>query len=74
MHEMEEEALEVPHFFALERVSEPASGSASALAESLQLRSGDLCPQCQTGRLDYDGLLNLSCPNCGFSPGGGCFS
>jgi hypothetical protein len=36
------------------------------------LRAGVLCPQCMTSTLDYDGLLNLSCPTCGFSQGGGC--
>jgi hypothetical protein len=38
-------------------------------------RSGDLCPNCQAGRLDYDGLLNLSCQACGYvadGSGGGC--
>jgi uncharacterized protein (DUF983 family) len=71
---MEEESLEAPHFFILERVSDPQVGNAPASAAAVHLRSGDLCPQCQAGRLDYDGLLNLTCPNCGFSPGGGCFS
>jgi uncharacterized protein (DUF983 family) len=33
---------------------------------------GDLCPKCGQGRLDYDGLLNLACPQCGYSLGGGC--
>ncbi|MBN1536694.1 MAG: hypothetical protein JW908_08185 [Anaerolineales bacterium] len=31
------------------------------------LRRGDLCPQCGQGRMDYDGLLNLSCPQCGYT-------
>ena len=35
------------------------------------LRSGDLCPHCGAGRLDYDGLLNLACPICGYSLSGG---
>jgi hypothetical protein len=37
------------------------------------LHAGDLCPQCQSARLEYDGLLNLSCPNCGTIVGG-CFT
>jgi uncharacterized Zn finger protein (UPF0148 family) len=37
------------------------------------LRSGDVCPRCGTAKLDYDGLLNLACPACGFAVGG-CFS
>jgi hypothetical protein len=38
-----------------------------------QLRSGDLCPQCRGGRLDYDGMLNLTCPVCAYAVGG-CFT
>jgi hypothetical protein len=38
-----------------------------------EFRAGDLCPQCKQGRLDYDGLLNLSCPHCGYAVGG-CFT
>jgi uncharacterized protein (DUF983 family) len=38
-----------------------------------ELRSGDLCPSCRAGRLDYDGMLNLSCPVCGYAVGG-CFT
>lgn len=37
-------------------------------------RSGDLCWECGIGRLDYDGLLNLSCPRCGATASGGCFT
>jgi uncharacterized protein (DUF983 family) len=37
------------------------------------LHAGDVCPKCSQGRLDYDGLLNLACPVCGFSIGG-CFT
>lgn len=33
-------------------------------------RAGEVCPQCKTGRLDYDGLLNLVCPGCGYALGG----
>jgi hypothetical protein len=48
--------------------------SLGAQKNAAQLRSGDLCPNCQVERLDYDGLLNLSCPNCGVVDGawGGC--
>jgi uncharacterized protein (DUF983 family) len=34
---------------------------------------GDLCPKCRTGKLGYDGLLNLACPVCGYAVGG-CFT
>lgn len=38
------------------------------------LRRGAPCPQCHKGRLDYNGLLELECPECGFSSssGAGC--
>ena len=35
--------------------------------------AGDACPHCHTGRLDYDGMLNLACPVCGYAMGG-CFT
>lgn len=43
-------------------------------AFSETLHSGMLCPVCSQGKLDYDGLLNLTCPVCGFQSGsgGGC--
>jgi len=37
------------------------------------IRLGGICPVCQIGTFDYDGLLNLKCPNCGYSAGG-CFT
>lgn len=38
------------------------------------LRRGAACPQCGVGTLDYNGLLQLECPACGFVNGeaGGC--
>ena len=38
-----------------------------------EVRPGDLCPKCGEGRLDYNGLLNLACPKCGYALGG-CFT
>jgi len=37
------------------------------------LSVGALCPNCKIGHLDYDGMLNLVCPECGWTAGG-CFT
>jgi hypothetical protein len=38
------------------------------------LRKDELCPQCGKAQLDYNCLLQLECPACGFTngEGGGC--
>lgn len=38
------------------------------------LRKGAVCPICGEGELDYNGLLQLECPSCGYvnGEGGGC--
>ena len=36
-------------------------------------RPGDLCHVCNRKHLDYDGLLNLVCPDCGIAVSG-CFT
>ncbi len=35
--------------------------------------AGLVCPQCRQAVLDYDGLLNVVCQNCGVIQGG-CFT
>lgn len=35
------------------------------------LKWGDLCPQCGKGKLDYNCLLYLECPVCGYEATGG---
>jgi uncharacterized protein (DUF983 family) len=37
-------------------------------------RPGQKCPQCRKGKLDYDGLLNLVCPQCGHVAFSGSFT
>lgn len=32
-----------------------------------------LCPQCRSGKLEYDSMLNITCSKCGFTIGG-CFT
>ncbi len=44
-----------------------------ASPERVEWRPGVVCPACRADRLDYDGLLNLSCPSCGYTLGG-CFT
>jgi len=35
------------------------------------VRRGDTCPQCSKGKLDYNGLLDLACDQCGYALSGG---
>jgi hypothetical protein len=51
--------------------SQPAPNS--EIEPGRRLRAGDLCPICHSERLDYDGLLNLACPKCGYALSG-CFT
>ncbi|MBN1145918.1 MAG: hypothetical protein JXA78_01580 [Anaerolineales bacterium] len=41
--------------------------------QAVRLRAGDLCPTCGAERLEYDGMLNLACPKCGYALSG-CFT
>jgi len=36
------------------------------------LRAGMVCPRCHAATIDYDGMLNLVCPNCGLTEAGAC--
>jgi uncharacterized Zn finger protein (UPF0148 family) len=48
-------------------------GNISEKIPARELLAGDLCPACKEAQMDYDGLLNLVCPNCGYTQGG-CFT
>jgi len=54
--------------FGIEMAETPQNKSSET-----PLRAGDLCPQCHSGTLDYDCMLNLACPICGYALGG-CFT
>ena len=34
-------------------------------SSSSRVKFGEFCPKCLCGNLDYDGILNLVCQNCG---------
>ncbi|HBX69360.1 MAG TPA: hypothetical protein DEH25_08235 [Chloroflexi bacterium] len=67
--------------------AEPTSERLSAFEMSINLefqahapsqgstnpKVGALCPICQSAKMDYDGMLNLSCLQCGYSLAG-CFT
>jgi len=37
---------------------------------SVGLKAGMLCPRCQKAKIEYNGLLQLVCPNCGLTEAG----
>ena len=47
--------------------------TASSDLEAAIPKAGDTCPQCRLAKIDYDSMLNLSCPDCGFTLAG-CFT
>lgn len=56
--------------FAVQLAQDP---DAEAEKSPQALHQGDRCPQCKTGRLEYDGMLNLVCPACAYALSG-CFT
>jgi NADH pyrophosphatase NudC (nudix superfamily) len=38
-----------------------------------EIKAGRICPKCQQEKLDYNGLLQIICPNCGVIDAG-CFT
>jgi hypothetical protein len=70
LKEMKDKELrQAPLSVRLEALEKDTTESAAPT----QLHAGDLCPTCGVERLDYDGLLNLSCPQCGPAQSG-CFT
>ncbi|MFA5836000.1 MAG: hypothetical protein WC837_03490 [Bellilinea sp.] len=51
----------------------PATLTLEKQPVGLTAQPGTLCPQCNQGIMDYDGLLNLICPKCAYTQGG-CFT
>ncbi len=49
---------------------EKAQGTVCLIKPGESLRPGMTCPRCHAGTIDYDGLLNLVCPNCGLTEAG----
>jgi hypothetical protein len=64
----ESQELEKPVWLLQETLLEERSDKPAS-----KLHAGDLCPKCHEEKLDYDGLLNLTCPSCGYTLGG-CFT
>jgi uncharacterized protein (DUF983 family) len=55
----------------------PVDESSTAVDKVNLERNSDtkrLCPNCQAGRLAFDGCLNLTCPVCGYTDTGGGFT
>jgi len=57
-----------------ENEGKPVELVPSITSLSQSLKEGDLCPKCGKGTISYDGLLNLTCPVCGFSGERGVFT
>jgi uncharacterized protein (DUF983 family) len=56
--------------------AEPISDDSIVLKqiEHIFIRRGSHCPRCGKGKMDFNGLLDLECDQCGFSlvEGAGC--
>jgi hypothetical protein len=47
-------------------------GAVCLLKPGERLQEGMICPRCQGAKMEYNGLLNLVCPNCGLTEAGAC--
>ncbi len=43
-----------------------------SIQPGVSLQAGMICPRCGQAVIDYDGLLQLVCPNCGLKEAGAC--
>lgn len=41
-----------------------------SIQPDVSLRVGLLCPRCKKAEIEYNGLLQLICPNCGLTEAG----
>jgi len=65
----EDFALQLHHFF------QQTDHSESQSTKNILLNPGDVCPTCGHGKIEYDGMLNLVCSDCGqttHDSGGAC--
>jgi predicted RNA-binding Zn-ribbon protein involved in translation (DUF1610 family) len=53
------------------RSSNP-SATTCEFQPAVSLQAGMICPRCGEAVIDYDGLLQLVCPNCGLKEAGAC--
>lgn len=51
----------------------PENKDSDPVDQFFEIRVGAPCPACSIGSIDYDGLLNLVCSQCGFTTAG-CFT
>lgn len=56
-----------------EEIQNPDHAAASCTIQpGVSLQVGMVCPRCGEAKIDYDGLLQLVCPNCGLTEAGAC--
>ncbi|QRN84180.1 hypothetical protein JR338_05420 [Chloroflexota bacterium] len=61
-----------PSTHTSENTSTTDSAASCAIQSSISLQAGMICPRCGQAVIDYDGLLQLVCPNCGLKEVGAC--
>jgi len=50
--------------------NQPLSANFCSISRNERLRPGMICPRCKKAKIEYDGMLNLVCPNCGLTETG----